>query len=78
MTTRRWYEKIVADDVIKTGKDTNDIIVHETTIEKVQEHYYRYSEFLEDIEEINNYMKSKELGKMFDIKHFDWEGENNA
>jgi len=71
---RRWYEKIVADDIIEI-KEGHKIVVHKTTIETVQEQYYRYNEFLEDIREINIYMKSNELGKIFNIEHFDWEGE---
>ncbi|HFJ6200653.1 hypothetical protein [Enterococcus durans] len=71
---RRWYEKIVEDDIIKFEHD-EEIIVHNTTIEDVQKHYYRYDEILSDIQAINNFMKNKELGSIFDINHFDWESD---
>lgn len=71
---RRWYEKVVEDDIIEINRN-NKIVVHKTTIEKVQEQYYRYDEILKDIQEVNNYMKSNELRKIFNIEHFDWEGE---
>lgn len=72
---RRWYGKIVEDDLIKGEKDSDDIVVHKTTIEDVQKQYYRYDEILYDIQAINKYMKNKELSKIFDINHFDWESE---
>lgn len=71
---RRWYGKIVEDDIIKC-ENGSDIVVHKTTIEHVQEQYYRYDEILNDIQEINKYMKRKELTKFFEIIHFDWESE---
>lgn len=71
---RRWYEKIIEDDIINCENDSK-IIVHKTTIEDVQKQYYRYDEILNDIQEINKYMKNKEMSKIFDITHFDWESE---
>lgn len=68
---RRWYEKVIsADEIYSHGKK---IVVHETTIERVQKNYYRYAEILKDINEVNKYMSSQSIRNVFRIKVFDWE-----
>lgn len=71
---RRWFNKVLADDKIVL-EDSTEIIVHSTTIEDVQKHYYRYEEVIEDIAKINEYMKSSNIKEIFLIKFFDWEGK---
>lgn len=68
---RRWYDKVIsADEIYSHGKK---IVVHETTIERVQKNYYRYAEILKDINEVNKYMSSQSIRNAFRIKIFDWE-----
>ncbi|WP_407350110.1 hypothetical protein VNN41_06905 [Lactococcus garvieae] len=69
---RRWYDRITADDKIIISED-DIIIVHSTTIEDVQKHYYRYTEIIEDIQNINTFMKDMSVKEIFNIKRFDWE-----
>lgn len=74
---RRWYGKISADDYIEDSKK-DKIRVHETTIEEVQVHYYRYQELLEDIMKINEYFSQSIIKENLEIKYFDWSEEYNA
>lgn len=69
---RRWYGRITADDRIQIDKKTT-ITVHNTTIEEVQKHYYRYDEIIKDIQELNSFMKSERIRDAFNIKRFEWE-----
>lgn len=71
---RRWFSKIVSDDKIIL-EDSTEITVHSTTIENVQQHYYRYEELVNDIDKINSHMKNGQIKEIFEIIFFDWEGE---
>ena len=70
---RRWYDQITAIDRITTGEGKDDIIVHSTTIEDVQKNYYRYSEIISGIKDVNSFMKEKQVREKFNIHRFDWE-----
>lgn len=69
---RRWYDKIKDDDKIEVDS-INIIIVHSTTIENVQKHYYRYNELIPDIKDLNDFMKDIRIKEAFRISRFDWE-----
>ncbi|MDN6900662.1 hypothetical protein [Oenococcus sicerae] len=73
---RRWYDKIISNDrITSNGKK---IIVHETTIEDIQNQYYRYDELLNDIHQINRYMSKEDIKDIFRVNIFDWESNENA
>lgn len=74
---RRWFDYIINKDCIKISDDQN-IIVHETTIELVQENYYRYEEIIRDIKNLNCYFNSDNIKEKFNIKKFDWSEEKDA
>lgn len=74
---RRWYNKINESDEINIP-DSENIIVHKTTIEVVQKNYYRYDELLEDIKTINNYFSQESIQNAFKIEEFDWSEELSA
>lgn len=74
---RRWYDRIYAEDRINVP-DNKSIVVHETTIEVIQEHYYRYAELLKDIEEINQYFSKDKIKIPFKINYFNWSEELDA
>lgn len=44
------------EDIIKVSEHEEDIIVHQTTIEVVQECYYRYEELQEDFKALNKFL----------------------
>ena len=68
---RRWYDKTIDDDIIEV--DGTQIIVHSTTIENVQKHYYRYDVLIPDIKDLNDFMKDIRIKEAFRISRFDWE-----
>lgn len=74
---RRWFDHITSKDNIKLSDEKN-IIVHETTIELVQENYYRYDEIIKDIKDLNCYFNSNDVKEKFSIKNFDWSEEIDA
>ena len=53
--------------------DGTQIIVHSTTIENVQKHYYRYDVLIPDIKDLNDFMKDIRIKEAFRISRFDWE-----
>lgn len=74
---RRWFDHITNENSIKLSEDDN-IVVHETTIELVQEKYYRYDEIIVDIKKLNLYFNSNNIEEKFNIKNFDWSEEKDA
>lgn len=68
---RRWYDKVISDDECIASNNWEK--AHNTTIERVQEQYYRYDELLKDINDLNEYMSKKEIKNTFRIKVFIWE-----
>ena len=74
---RRWFDQVTKENKIYLSCDKS-IVVHKTTIESVQEQYYRYDELLKDITEINLYFSQESIKKEFEIKYFDWSDEIDA
>lgn len=74
---RRWYDHITNKNSIKLSDD-NNMNVHETTIELVQQNYYRYYEIINDIKNLNCYFNSNNIEGKFNIKNFDWSEEKDA
>lgn len=74
---RRWYKKNEKENKINVG-DGKTITVHNTTIEEVQKHYYRYDEILKDFNSINVFFKSNEFQDSFKINSIHWRNEEDA
>ncbi|EAG4068491.1 TPA: hypothetical protein ACSZBY_08875, partial [Listeria monocytogenes] len=69
---RRWYVKIMREDIIKVSEHEEDIIVHQTTIEVVQECYYRYEELQEDFKALNKFFIESDIRKILKINSYEW------
>lgn len=69
---RRWYKKILEENIIITTENEK-ITVHETNIEKVQVHYYRYTEILKGFKDINEFFLKEEIQSNFKINTKRWE-----
>lgn len=69
---RRWYVKIMREDIIKVSEHEEDIIVHQTTIEVVQECYYRYEELQEDFKALNKFFIESDIRKTLKINSYEW------
>lgn len=74
---RRWYGVVTTKDKITT-KDGEELIVHNTTIEKVQEQYHRYMEILADFKDINNFFEDSSFKEVLRINSAHWGKEFNA
>ncbi|MDW6055660.1 hypothetical protein R4T60_15855 [Bacillus paralicheniformis] len=67
---RRWYKHVSDEDMIKLPNG-EEIIVHSTPINKVQEQYYRYEEICKGFQEINVFFRD-EVNKKFKINLKKW------
>lgn len=76
---RRWYNKVSSDDRVyiydKNQKNyTEEIIIfHGTTIQKIQEQYYRYDELVKDFETLNRSFSDNRIATAFKLKNHYWE-----